>query len=76
MADGGDTAVTITNREIYDKVVHLEEKIGAVVQQAAQVGDHETRIRSVERWKYALPATLGSSILSVVLAIILGGLHG
>ena len=76
MTSGGGVAVTITNRDIYDKLLKVEETVIAMGPQAGRLDDHEARIRSVERWKYALPASIGGSVISVVLAIYLGGNHG
>lgn len=52
------TGVTITNREIYDQVLatkdltaKLVDKVGAMEQRD---GDHETRIRALERWRWTV----------------------
>lgn len=76
MADNGGGVVTITNRDIYNKLIKVEETVNAMAPQAGRLDDHENRLRTVERWKYALPASIGGTVLSVVLAIVLGGNHG
>jgi hypothetical protein len=32
--------------------------------------DHEQRVRSLERWKYGLPASIASSAIAVTVAIL------
>lgn len=59
--------VTIGAREIYDAVLGVREDVRGLKQDNESVNDkladHESRIRSVERWKYALPlSVLGSAV--------------
>lgn len=35
------------------------------------ISDHETRLRSLERWKYGIPLTVVASMCSVVATVIL-----
>lgn len=53
-------AVTITAREIYDAVVRLTGRVDVLIEQQADIkhdiGDHESRIRNLERTKWPLPA--------------------
>ena len=51
-----------------DRLARIEVKLDAVL---ANFTDHETRLRTLEKWKYALPvAFLGT--LSAALAAIFG----
>jgi hypothetical protein len=50
--------VVITNKDIYTEVVKMKEAVTAMAPLALTAADHETRIRSLEKWKYALPASL------------------
>jgi hypothetical protein len=57
--------VTISAREIYDQIVGLRDDVRSLVQSGAETSktleDHESRLRSVERWKYTVPtAALGA----------------
>jgi hypothetical protein len=69
--------VTIGAREIYDVVVSLRDDVRALTQTHEAVDeklkDHEARIRTVERWRYAMPASLvlavGSSVATVLRAV-------
>jgi len=75
MAEPNDSlGVTISAREIYDQIVGLRDDVRSLVQSNAEVSkeldDHETRLRSVERWKYAVPATLIVSLASAGTTII------
>ena len=60
--------VVITARDIYDALVELRSTVARLVDrhdaQAAEVADHEARIRALERGRWPLPA------LSAVLALI------
>jgi hypothetical protein len=68
MAEQEDSlGVTIGAREIYDQVVGLRDDVRSLVQSNDAVQetltDHEDRLRSVERWKYAVPtATIGAIV--------------
>lgn len=59
-------AVVISAREIYDEVKGMREDIRPLIDSTRamneKLGDHESRIRSIERWKYAIPA---ATILSL-----------
>lgn len=57
--------VTISAREIYDQIVGLRDDVRSLVQSNTELGkqvdDHEERLRSIERWKHAVPvATIGA----------------
>lgn len=74
MTDQNDPlGVTISAREIYDQIVGLRDDVRALVQSDAEVGkkldDHESRLRSVERWKYAVPTALVGAIVSAGITI-------
>jgi hypothetical protein len=67
MSEQDPLGVNISAREIYDQIVGLRDDVRSLVQSNAAVqttlDDHESRIRSVERWKYAVPtATIGSVV--------------
>lgn len=57
--------VTITNREIYDQVMATKDVLSKLVDKVDAVekrdGDHETRLRSLERWRWAL-AGVGAAL--------------
>lgn len=50
--------VTITNREIYDQVVATKDLTAKLVDKVEAIekrdGDHETRIRALERWRWTV----------------------
>lgn len=58
--------VVITNKDIYEKVVKMEGALNVLM---PQVPDHENRLRSLERWRYALPTSLGTGIIAIVLEL-------
>lgn len=53
-----EPVVQITLTDVYVKLCHLEDKVAEMTPQADSIKDHETRIRAVERWKYAFPVSL------------------
>lgn len=65
--------VTIGAREIYDQLVSLTDEVRASTLNHAAVdtklADHEERIRSVERWKYSVPAAVVTSVLAAAVTI-------
>jgi hypothetical protein len=73
MSEQDPLGVTISAREIYDQIVGLRDDVRSLVQSNAEVGktleDHETRLRSVERWKYAVPTATVGAIVSAGITI-------
>lgn len=54
----GDPGFTVTLKDVYLLVQDVKEKITPVPSYGAKLDDHETRIRSCEKWRYAIPAGL------------------
>lgn len=52
------TGVTITNREIYDQVLATKDLTAKLVDKVDSIekrdGDHENRIRALERWRWTV----------------------
>jgi hypothetical protein len=73
MPEQDPLGVNISAREIYDQIVGLRDDVRSLVQSNAAVqttlDDHETRIRSVERWKYAVPTATVGAIISAGITI-------
>lgn len=65
MMDPEDTNVRITVRDIYTELVALRHAINPV---ATMVPDHEKRIRTLERWAYALPPTFLAALITSIIA--------
>jgi len=63
----GGFGIVITAKEVYDAVIRLTGRVDVLIEQQANtnndVVDHESRIRSLERGRWPLPA------LSAVLAL-------
>lgn len=66
----GDESVVVTLKDVWIEVRRLQDTVALMTPQATQLADHENRIRSAERWRYALPISLllavGSSATAVV----------
>jgi len=65
---GNGSYVRVTLVDIYEELVALRADVAALV---PSVPDHEQRIRSLERWRYALPPALILGVGSVVLTVVL-----
>jgi hypothetical protein len=68
MSERDPLGVTIGAREIYDELVGMREDVRSLTHHSETVTnkleDHETRIRVLERWKYALPTAAVSGVLA------------
>jgi len=74
---GGEDKVTITFKEMYDKLIELTVEMRLLRQEYVNdknvKADHEKRIRALEAWKYGLPAALITGIVGIVLNFIMKG---
>jgi hypothetical protein len=65
--------VTISAREIYDQIVGLRDDVRSLVQSNENVhqtlDDHEERLRTIERWKYSIPAAVVTALISAGVAV-------
>lgn len=72
--DRDPLGVTISAREIYDEIVGLREDVRSLTQSNEGVGeqlkDHEDRLRKVEAWRYALPVSAVTGIVSAVVTFV------
>ncbi|REE95150.1 hypothetical protein [Thermomonospora umbrina] len=66
--------VFISLRDVYDQLVRLNNEIAGLsskVDSARTVmDDHEDRLRRVEQWKYAIPATVVATTVMVAVELI------
>lgn len=73
MADEQLGIVTISAREIYDEIVGMRDDLRSLAQSrnddTKTLDDHESRLRSVERWKYGIPVTAVASVVAVIEAL-------
>lgn len=49
------------------RLARIETKLDTIVQHL--MDDHEARLRSLEKWRYALPPTLVLAVASIVISI-------
>lgn len=61
--------VVITLADVYVELRQLGQKVDNMAPQAQQVTDHETRLRALERWRYALPTAVLFALASVATSI-------
>ncbi|MEV7358266.1 hypothetical protein [Kitasatospora sp. NPDC091276] len=66
--------IHIGAREVYDQVVGLREDVRAMGQQAEgvreELADHESRLRALEAWRYALPIGAVTGVLAAVISLV------
>ncbi len=63
--------VAITLAVLNERLEGIEEKLDAIHDsQNRKTNDLELRVRMVERWMYAVPASIVTAIVSVVVTII------
>jgi hypothetical protein len=70
-----DDGVTITLKDVYLLVQDVQKTLAPVPGHSAQLADHETRLRALERWRYSAHAALGVSASSLVTAAIAAFTH-
>lgn len=73
MANEPLLGVTITSREIYDEIVGMREDVRSLTQHhesvTGKLADHEDRLRTLERWKYALPTAAVTGLVAAGVTI-------
>jgi len=66
----GADRVHITLAVLNERLEGIEEKLDAIVlTQGRKTDDLEQRIRMVERWMYAVPASIVTAIVAVVVTL-------
>lgn len=63
-----ENGVIVSLKDIYVVVRRLEDSVNAMTPHGQQIGDHESRLRSLERWKYSVPASLLAAVAAVIVA--------
>lgn len=69
MAPPPDDGVTITLKDVYLEVGKVRDAVAPLPQYGLQLGDHESRLRALERWRYSAHAAAGVSISSLITAV-------
>lgn len=66
--------VIITPRDIYDQLTELKFHVAELVHRLDRSQDsdrdHEERIRDLERWKYAISASLVSAMSALIIQLV------
>jgi hypothetical protein len=70
MSPPDPSVVTITLRDVYDAVQETRTLVTSLGEKVKPIEDHENRLRSLERWKYSIPASLVVSAGAVVVTIL------
>lgn len=74
MTEGSENVI-ITNKDIYAELMRIRDMVQSMQPQESVLRDHESRVRSLERWKYGLPASVAASVIAIVEQLI-GSMHG
>lgn len=68
--------VVVTFKDMYNEMRDLLHEVKTLTQELKESRktdeDHERRLRVLERWMYAIPATLFIAIASIITAIMKG----
>jgi anti-sigma-K factor RskA len=60
--------VVISARDIYDELVGMRDDVRSLAQSSRTAeerqNDHESRIRSLERWRYGIPASVVAAVVA------------
>lgn len=67
--DAEESSFTITLKDVWLEVRSVRDSVALVPQYGTQLGDHESRLRSLERWRYSAHAAAGVSISSLITAV-------
>lgn len=74
MADEPLGPIVITARDVYNELREVHVKVDELRHenggQVERIGDHEVRLRALERWRYALPLSALTTAVSAAVAII------
>lgn len=74
MAEDKSTGgIYVTTKDIYDEVTAMREEVRefALLSRStkADLEDHETRMRALERWKYGMPLAAISSLGAMAFSV-------
>lgn len=64
-----DGSFTVTLADVYAEVRKCQDAIATMQPQGHTLDDHEGRIRSLERWKYTVPASIVTAVAAIVTAV-------
>jgi hypothetical protein len=65
-----EPGVNVTLKDIYDSVRKIEVQMSEILPKVQAITDHEARLRTLERWKYALPSSVVLAGVSLVVAVV------
>ncbi len=70
MPEDDSLGVHISPREIYDEIIGMRGDVRSLGEQTESVrtelADHESRLRALEAWKYALPVATVAGIAAAI----------
>ena len=68
--EGNGASIRITARDIYDKVIELGRRMDLAAGMAAQVADHETRLRKLETKFVGIAASAVGLVITALAVIV------
>lgn len=60
----------VSNKDLWIELRKIQDQVTLMVPQGIAIQDHEQRLRSIERWKYALPTSLALGVASLAAVIL------
>lgn len=67
---GGGNVIVVTLKDVYIELMKIKETLGELKNSADKVPDHETRIRALEKWRYALPPAIILALMSAIVSVL------
>lgn len=64
-----DSQFVVTLKDVYEELRNVHDSVNSLAPHAATLEDHETRMRSIERWKYAIPGNVILAGVSLYLSV-------
>jgi hypothetical protein len=63
------SVVMITLKDVWLEVAKMRDDVAHMAANTPQLVDHENRVRSLERWRYALPTSMMIALGSAAVTI-------
>lgn len=67
---GNGNVIVVTLKDVYVELMKIKESLLKVEEGVRSIPDHETRIRSLEKWRYGLPVSMVMALVSIAVAVI------
>ncbi len=70
MPEDTNGSVRVTLKDVYEAVRRVEADVAEMHSAVAHIPDHESRIRKLEAWRYAVPSSVILAAGALVAALV------